>query len=59
MSLRLDNNKLKTKEIELSQKILKGYIDQFGYNESDILKKLRNEINPDLKLQFSPNLQFP
>ena len=45
MSLRLDNNKLETKEIELSQKILRGYIDQFGYNESDILKKLRNETS--------------
>jgi hypothetical protein len=36
---------LETKEIELSQKILRGYIDQFLYNESDILKKLRNETS--------------
>ena len=43
--MKLENNKLKNKEVNVDGKLLRSYIDKVGYNESPILKELRIETS--------------
>ncbi len=43
--MKLENSKLKNKEVNVDSKLLRSYIDKVGYNESPILKELRIETS--------------